>query len=211
VTRHLAVSRRSLLPVAVVALMALVGLAPGHADLALADGSSEHDTYILFAEGSRSIDVSGSVAELAGARAQRRGLEAMLYVRQGRASYVIRDAETLRQAQRIMKAEDELSARQTELGSKQTELGKLQTELAQEQSRLAALQSHAARPEAERLIREQDVLGREIGSLAKAEDSLGRGESILGRGQAELAQEARVNFQRLFADALSRGLAQRIE
>jgi bla regulator protein blaR1 len=209
VTRHFAL--RSLMPASLAALMVLAGFAPGHADLALAEGANERDTYILFTEGSRSIDVSGSTAELTTARAQRIGLEAMLYVRQGQAAYVIRDVETLRQAQGILTAEEDLSARQTVLSSQQSALSRLQAQLAREQAKLAALQSRAARPEADDLIREQEVLGREIRALGKIQDSLSRGVSVVGRGQTEMAQEARANFLRLFTNARSRGLAQRIE
>jgi hypothetical protein len=172
---------------------------------------SDHTTYILFAEGSRSIDVSGSTGELGRARALRIGLEAMLYVRQGAAAYVIRDPETLRQARALFASEEAIGARQTELGSRQTALGERQTQLAEEQRRLSVVQSQASPSEAADSIREQRALGRQINALGKAEDSLGRGVSILGRAQNLSAEEGRVKFRDLHADAIGRGVARRVD
>ncbi|HEY3949602.1 hypothetical protein [Phenylobacterium sp.] len=175
------------------------------------DGVSDHTSYLLFAEGSRSIDVSGSTGEAGRARASRIGLEAMLYVREGAAAYVIRDPATLRRARALFVSEDALGAQQTALSSQQATLSKLQTELAREQDRLSHLQSHAAPSDAADLTREQNALGRDVNELGRVINSLGRDISILGGSQDQLAEDARMEFQDLFAEALRRGVARRID
>ena len=172
--------------------------------------SPDGTSYVLLHPGSRSSSMSGSAEDLSRARALRAGSEGLLYVRQGGAAYVIRDAATLRRAEAIFKPQQALGARQAELGSRQAALGARQARLGAEQARLAARQAGGSPSRQQALGRQQEALGRQQNALGVQQDALGRQQSALGREQARLAREAKVKFGALIADALRRGLAQRI-
>ena len=157
------------LRIAVAALSALAMSIPSTAT------AGDRTSYVLFSPGSESISMSGSTDDISRARAFRRGSEALLYVRENGAAYVIRDPATLAQAQELFRPEEELGARQGELGQRQGELGRRQGELGAQQG------------------------------------ELGRQQGELGREQARLAQIAQEKLQVLVAEAIRRGLAQRVD
>ena len=172
--------------------------------------SADRVSYVLFADDSDSTSMSGSMEDISRARAVRNGLEALLYVRHGGAAYVIRDPEILRQARAIFKPQEELGARQGELGARQGALGARQGALGAEQGRLGALQANATPREAAQLAIQQGELGRQQGELGKQQGELGRQQGELGREQARLAGIAQEQIRVLIADAIRRGLAQRV-
>ena len=172
--------------------------------------SADHVNYVLFAADSDSTSMSGSMDDLHRAQAHRSAREALLYVRQGAEAYVIRDAATLREARALLKPQEEMGERQGELGRRQGELGKKQGALGAEQGRLGALQANARPSEAAELGRQQGELGRRQGELGKQQGELGRQQGELGKEQARLAKIAREQMRALIADAIRRGLAQRV-
>lgn len=173
--------------------------------------SADRMSYVLFASDSDSTSMSGTMEDIRRARANRNGHEALLYVRQGDAAYVIRDPATLRQAKAIFKPQEDLGARQGELGRRQGELGKRQGELGAEQGRLGARQANSPPREAAELARQQGELGRRQGELGAQQGELGRQQGELGREQARLASVAQEKIKLLLADAIRRGLAQRVD
>ena len=172
--------------------------------------SADRASYILFAPGSGSSTMSGSMDDLKRARSLRSGSEAMLYVRQGGAAYVIRDAATLREARAIFQPQEELGARQGELGSRQAALGARQARLGAEQARLGSRQADATPRQAVELGRQQNELGRRQGELGEQQAALGRQQDALGREQSRLGQLANAKLRALLAEALRRGVAQRV-
>ena len=198
---------------ALAGLAALSALTFVHAPVAVAATiqSADRVNYVLFAADSDSTSMSGSMDDIRRARAVRNGHEALLYVRQGTAAYVIRDPAVLRQAKAIFKPQEELGERQGELGRRQGELGKKQAELGAKQGRLGMLQANARPREAAELGRQQGELGRRQGELGAQQGELGRQQGELGREQARLADIAQGQIRTLIADAIRRGLAQRVD
>jgi hypothetical protein len=194
--------------------MAIVALAAVAALLLLpapaASAGSGQDSYVLFSQGSRSTSMSGSTSDLDRGRALRAGQEAMLYVRQGGAEYVVRDAATLRRAEAIFEPQRAMGARQAELGSRQAALGSRQAALGAQQAALGARQANATPRQAAELGRQQDALGRQQDALGRQQDALGRQQDALGREQDRLGREAQARFRALIAEAIRRGVAQRV-
>jgi hypothetical protein len=155
--------------------------------------------------------VNGNGSDWSRAKAQRRGNEPLLYVREGSAAYVIRDPATLARAEEIMKPQQELGARQGALGSRQGELGRQQGALGEQQARLGQQLADARLRDAGALGAQMGELGRRQSELGARQAELGRQQAELGRQQARLAQLARPKFQALVADAIRRGLAQRVD
>jgi hypothetical protein len=171
----------------------------------------DRPSYVLFAPDSDSTSMSGSTDDLQRARALRVGKEALLYVREGGAAYVIRDPATLRQAKALFEPEEAVGAQQGELGRQQGELGARQGRLGAEQARLGMRQANATPREAAEIARQQGELGRQQGELGRQQGALGAKQGALGREQARLAQIASEKLQALLADAMRRGLARRID
>jgi hypothetical protein len=198
--------------IALALLAALCGLAVSPpAVVAGSAPSADRFSYVLFAEGGRSTTMSGSTEDLSRARALRSGTEALLYVRRGGAAYLIRDAVTLRRAEAIFEPQQALGARQAELGSRQAALGSRQAALGAEQGRLGRRQAKASPGEQDDLGRRQDALGRQQEALGRQQEELGRQQDALGREQDRLGREADARFRDLLADAIRRGVAQRID
>jgi len=194
--------------------LSLAGLAALSASamfVAPAAAADERINYVLFSPGTESVSMSGSTDDIRRARTLRRGQEALLYVREDGSAYVIRDPATLAQARDLFRPEEELGARQGELGRRQGELGRQQGELGAEQGRLGALQANATPREAAQLAIQQGELGRRQGELGARQGDLGRQQGELGREQARLAHIAQEKLQALVADAIRRGLAQRVD
>lgn len=172
--------------------------------------SADHGSFVLFKKGERSSTVSGSMEDIARARALREGAEGLLYVRQGGATYVIRDAATLRRAEAIFEPQKALGARQAELGSRQAALGARQAALGVEQGRLGLRQAGASERTGADLGRRQAALGQRQNLLGEQQNALGVQQAALGREQARLAREADAKLRALLADALRSGIAQRV-
>lgn len=177
--------------------------------VAAADQSGDRAAYVLFSAGDGGSTMSGTTDDFRAARAMRSGREAMLYVRRGDATYVIRDAATLDQGERIFAPQRALGARQSELGARQSELGRRQSALGAEQARLG--QQMADDPQrATRLGRQMAALGREQATFGAQQSELGAQQSELGREQARLARLAEGEFRVVVDEAIERGVAQRV-
>lgn len=201
------------------ALAALSALA-----MASPAAASDHAYYVLFTPGTESVMMSGSTDDITRARSLRHGNEALLYARVNGVAYIIRDPETLRSAGAIFRPQAEMGSKQAELGSRQAELGSRQAALGAQQAALGAKQAHIgalqsdARPseqaeygrQQDELGRQQDALGRQQDELGKQQDALGQQQDALGREQDRLGRIARDKFDALLADAMRRGLAQRV-
>ena len=196
--------------IALTALAALCGsialIQPAAGGPIQADGGT---SYVLLTPGRQSTMMSGSTDDLRRARALRVGREGLLYVRQGGAAYVIRDAATLRRAEAVFEPQQAMGARQAELGSRQAELGSRQAALGAQQARLGARQAGASPRQAAALAEQQDALGRQQDALGRQQEALGRQQEALGREQERLGREAQGRLRALVAEAIQRGLAQR--
>jgi len=173
--------------------------------------SADRLSYVLFSGGAHSNTGSGDLRDFQLAQRLRTGDAPMLYVRQDGAAYVIRDPAILRRAEAIMAPQQELGRRQGELGRQQGELGRRQGELGREQGRLGRLMADARVSEVGDLGRQQGELGRRQGELGRQQGELGRRQGALGREQARLAELARPQFRALVAEAIRRGVAQRVD
>jgi hypothetical protein len=193
------------------ALSAPVLLAPLPALATSPAETADRVAYVLMSPGGSSSTMSGSTDDIRRAQSLRRGQEGLLYVRQGAAAYVIRDAAALREAQAIFEPQRILGAKQGELGSRQADLGRRQAELGAEQARLGLRQANARAREAGELGRQQNELGRRQGLLGQQQAVLGREQGALGQEQGRLARAADAKIRALIADAIRRGIAQRVD
>ena len=165
---------------------------------------SNGESFVLIKGGSESSFSYGSTEDRRVVSRLRSGKEPILYFRRGGRSYVVRDAALLRQAEAIVRPQQELGARQGELGSRQGALGAKQGALGRQQAAVALRQVSGGRAEA---AREQAALGRQQAELGRQQAELGRQQSALGKEQARLAQLSRTQLRALTDDALRRGLA----
>jgi hypothetical protein len=180
---------------------ALFLAAPVSAARIASDGSS---AFVLFNPGSGGAEISGSMEDVRRAKSLRRDSEALLYVREGGAAYVIRDAATLRRAKSFFEPEEALGARQSELGSHQTALG-------ERQSRLGAREAGLSKRQANSSHRDDDDLARQEQALSTEEEALGRQQEQLGREQSRASAIAAGHIWALFRDALRLGLTHRVD
>ena len=178
--------------------------------LASPAAAADHASYVLFSPGTDSVSMSGSTDDITRARELRSGKEPLLYFRQGGVAYIVRDPATLRAAAAIFKPQAEMGARQAELGSRQAALGSQQAALGAKQAHLGSLQADARPSEQAELGRQQDELGRQQDALGQQQNALGKQQDALGREQERLGLIARDKFDALIADAMRRGLAQRV-
>ena len=181
-----------------------------HAQSTIQTSSADGFSYVFFADGSSTSVVNGNWDDMGRARALRAGDAPMLYVRQDGAAYVIRDPGLLARARAIMAPQQELGRRQGELGKKQGELGRRQGALGAEQGRLGRMMAEARLRELGELGRRQGELGRQQGELGKQQGELGRQQGLLGKEQARMAKLAQPKIRALVAEAIRRGLAQRV-
>jgi hypothetical protein len=173
--------------------------------------STDRSSYVFLSPGSRSSTMSGSMDDMRRAQALRSGREGLLYVRQAGVAYVIREAATLRRAEALFEPQRALGAQQAELGKRQAALGERQGRLGAEQGRLGRLQAASAPRRAGEFGRQQSELGRQQGELGRQQGVLGQQQGALGREQARLARIAGSKLQALVADAIRRGVAQRMD
>jgi bla regulator protein blaR1 len=168
-------------------------------------------SHVLIEQGGSITVRSGSTEDFDRAKALQKGVEGLLYVREGGVAHVIRDRATLRQAEAIFEPQRRLGEQQAELGSRQAELGSRQAALGAEQFRLGLLQARSTPRQRDELMRQQNELGARQNALRTQQDVLGGQQNALGREQARLAREADAKFRALLADAFQRGLAQRVD
>lgn len=206
---HRSARRVALAMLAAFAAPMVVGASSAAAALSPAE-AVDRVAYVLMSPGSSTTTMSGSTEDISRARSLRRGEEGLLYVRQGAAAYVIRDAAAIRQAEAIFAPQRELGAKQAELGSRQAELGRRQGALGAEQARLGLRQASARPAQANELGRQQNELGRRQGLLGQEQAVLGRQQGVLGQEQGRLARAADEKIRALIADAIRRGVAQRV-
>lgn len=202
---------RRIAPSILAAFSAIFILVQGPAAAGGADRSGDRFAFVLLAAGNSSSTMNASTADIRRATTLRAGREGLLYVRQGGAAYVIRDAATLREAEAIFRPQQELGARQAELGAQQAALGQRQARLGAEQARLGLRRASASPRRAEELGRQQDALGRQQGALGREQNALGRQQDALGREQSRLAGLADAKIRALLAEALRRGVARRVD
>jgi hypothetical protein len=192
----------------------VVGLATVLSPASVAAGSSPSDgssAFVLFNPGSGGADMSGSMEDLRRAKSLRVDSEGLLYVREGGAAYVIRDAATLRRAKSFFEPEEALGARQNELGSHQTALGEQQSKLGTEQAVLSKREANSSHREATDLGRQEQALSSEEEALGRQQEALGRRQEELGREQSRVSAIAAGQVMALFHEALRLGLAHRFD
>lgn len=195
------------------ALALSLAAAPASAAAAQWTGSVQAEDqfrYIMFSAADGSSTMNATTDDYRRAQALRAPGQALLYFRQDGAAYVIRDPAFLRQADALFEPQRVLGRRQGELGRQQGELGRRQGALGREQGRLGALQANARPREAAELGRQQGELGRRQGELGAQQGELGRRQGELGRQQAIAGRAATARLRVLVAEAIQRGLAQRV-
>lgn len=190
-------------------LIAVAPLQALHADN-INNMSADRLSYVLVT-GNGSSMMSGSSDDFRRVDALRRGNAPLLYVREDGAGYLIRDPAILHQAEIIMQPQQVLGARQGELGKAQGSIGRAQGALGAEQGRLGARMADSTPRQMAELGRQQAALGRQQSQLGERQAELGRRQAELGSEQARLAELAKPQLRALVADAIRRGLAQRID
>lgn len=203
------VIRKSRIALAALLALATPGLFPLPA--AAAADATERTSYVFLHGGGDSSTMSGAMDDIRRAKELRTGKEPLLYFRRGGAAYVIRDAETLRRAEALTQPQRELGAQQAGLGRRQAVLGRSQAELGAKQASLGARQADASPRRASGLGREQAELGRQQHALGEQQNALGARQSALGKEQARLSRIADEGFRALFAEAIQKGTAQRVD
>jgi hypothetical protein len=173
-------------------------------------GSADRVSYVLLTGDDNSSTGSGDMDDFRRARSLRSANAPMLYVRQDATVYVIRDPAILQRAQAIMAPQQELGRRQGALGRQQGELGRRQGALGAQQGRLGAMMRDARMREMDDLGAQMAALGRQQTALGSQQAALGARQAELGREQARLAEAAKAQFRALVAEALRRGVAQRV-
>lgn len=166
---------------------------------------------------------NASMDDLKEARATRRGNEELLWLRKGKARYVVRDATTLAsfrnayaETVRLGEAQGELGERQGRLGEEQGELGEQQGELGMQMAELAteaaskALSGIPARntEKMAALQAKQRDLSEQMRPLAQRQAVLGREQAALGAKQAAASERAASESNRLIEQAIKSGIAQ---
>lgn len=179
-----------------------------------AEQTRDRIAYVLFHAGERGSMMSGDTDDLRRARALRTGSEALLYVRRAGASYVIRDAATLRRAERIFAPQRELGERQGALGKRQGALGAQQAEIGMRQAEIGMRQARAdmslagAGPRrSEGAEREQRSLEQKQAALSRQQDVLSREQDALSREQTRIAGQTDRDLRALIAEAVRSGAA----
>lgn len=173
-------------------------------------GSPDRLNYV-FVTGNGSSMMSGSSEDLRRASSFRSGNGPLFYVRQDGVGYVIRDPAILHRVEAIMAPQQELGRRQGALGEQQGELGRRQGELGAQQGRLGAMMVDARVRELGELGRQQAALGEKQAALGEQQAALGERQAELGRQQARAAELAQPQLRALVAEAIRRGLAQRVD
>lgn len=175
-----------------------------------ANPSSGFSITLLSEKGNNTSSYNSNGDDWRRAQALRRGKEPMLFVRQGSIAYVIRDPAVLARADALIEPQRELGRRQGALGAKQGELGREQGALGIQQARIGLRQASDQDRRSGTLAAQMEELGQRQAALDAQQEALGRRQSALGAEQSRLAARARPQFEALVADAIRRGLAQRV-
>jgi len=173
--------------------------------------SAERFNFVMISSGDRNTSMNGSSADYERARSLRAGNGGLIYFRQDGAAYVIRDAAILARADAIMEPQRVLGAKQGALGARQGALGARQGDLGRAQSKLGAQMSDSTPRMMAALGRQQAALGRMQSDLGAQQAALGRQQADLGREQARLGQIANGQLRALVAEAMRKGLAQKVD
>lgn len=182
----------------------------------------------------------GSTEDLREAQRQRSGDEEMLWVRKGKARYVVRDPATLRQLRALHsemsalgRAQARIGEQQGKLGEEQGALGLRQAEIAAGAARIAAERATQAARDAGReaardagaaaaaaelaeqrrmdaLDARQRGLSDQMRALSDRQVAFGREQAALGEKQAAASARASREANRLIEQAIKQGLAQPI-
>lgn len=180
----------------------------------------------------------GSTEDLREAQRQRSGDEEMLWIRKGKARYVVRDPATLRKLQALHdetsalgRAQARIGEQQGKLGEQQGELGLRQAEIAAGAARIAAERARQAAHDASReaardagaaaaaaelaeqrrmaaLDAQQRGLSDQMRALSDRQVAFGREQAALGEKQAAASARASREASRLIDQAIKQGLAQ---
>lgn len=122
-------------------------------------------------------------------------------------AYVIRDAATLARTYEIIKPQEALGRQQAKLGAEQAALGAKQAALGAKQAALGIRQ--AAAPGDAQLAAQQHALAEQQKLLADQQQPLARQQHALGEKQHAASKVALRELQKLFEDAIRRGVATR--
>jgi len=135
------------------------------------------DSYIIVSGDVTTM--SGSSRDLAHAMARRAELgDDFIWFRRNGKSYIIRDADFLREAHKLFAPQQELGRKQGELGDEQAKLGDQQAKLGDQQS--------AVRTTPPDLTREIELLKEKLKSAGTSEE-LGDVQALLGELQSKVA------------------------
>lgn len=191
----------------------LIAIAPAQAVSAdsIHTGTSDRLSYVLMTGNDNVSVMTGSGDDWRRVEALRAGGAPLLYVREDGVGYVIRDPAILSRAEAIMAPQQKLGEAQGRLGKLQGDLGRQQGALGAEQGRLGAQMANSTPRQMGELGRQQAELGRRQGELGARQGELGRQQGELGREQARLAELAQPQIRALVAEAIQRGLAQRVD
>lgn len=124
-------------------------------------------------------------------------------------AWLITDDDTLDELERVMRPQAELGEEQARLGREQAELGRQQAALGAKQAAIGAEQAHARGDRARELQRRQRELADEQRELAEQQRPLAAEQRRLGEKQREAGRIARAKMERIFARAISTGVAKR--
>ena len=191
-------------PAAVRQALCVLSLASAPLLTAPAAAHSPDHSYVVMTAGGDTSTINGSTDDYRRAKAYRQGDEGLIYFRDKGIAYLIRDADVLRRAEAILEPQRALGQRQGALGRQQGVLGRRQGALGAQQAQASLSGPEAA---AHRIAE----LGRQQGDLGAQQAALGARQAELGRQQAAAAKAAERQLAALFADAIRRGLAQRIQ
>ncbi|HEX6904786.1 MAG TPA: M56 family metallopeptidase [Thermoanaerobaculia bacterium] len=179
----------------------------------------------IILKGENNTIMNGSTRDIEKVRQLRKGGEDIFWFRRDGKAYVVRDAATLAQVEKIWEPIGELGAKQGELGAQQGALGGKQGALGAKQGALGAQQgtlaaervrrgSEADEREIEKRQREiekdMDQLSREMEDLGGEMEALGRQMEDLGRRMEAASAKAEKDMQALMAQAIRSGVAQEV-
>jgi hypothetical protein len=230
-------------------LLAALGLihAPGNAaaepprPTRAADAHRDRDLDYVYFRGEEHTTMSGDTRDLERARRVRQGKESLLWFRDGGQEYVIRDPDTLSQADALWKPVGELGEAQGKLGSQLGNLGTQQGRLGSQQGLLGTRQGTLAVREATLEMRESNdtlspadkaalakqrrelrqqqralenqmrALDKPMRELSEQMEPLGRQIEALGEKLSAASRKAEADMHALLRHAIAAGLAKPIK
>ncbi len=131
------------------------------------------------------VHISGSTSDIARARSFRRGNEPLLWFRDRRGEFVVRDASVLAQVEAIWKPVGELGVRQGRLGGEQGKLGSKMGELGAKQGLIGA---------------EQGLIGAKQGALGAKQGALGAKQGALAAREWKASEAQRAEIEKAHRD-----------